>query len=212
MTLTPDITISTSCLLPTGQAVRFWFLCPSVVRHAQEEVAGGHPVLDGSRGDLTATVRTRGTFCFISLSHSIIFESLHSALCFMEEQFYTISGLEFRSWIWWRGTAISLWKGEPLSGTFYLYWNFAKGTTAKTQGTTAFAAGAMGYFEACHIPAQSSLHRYILSTVNLIRLLPYTGWHLVIRYHGNGDGGRWASILQWASTASHETHPRHAPS
>ncbi len=29
--------------------------------------------------------------------------------------------------------------------------NFAKGTTAKAQGTTASAVGAVGYFEACNI-------------------------------------------------------------
>ncbi len=30
-----------------------------------------------------------------------------------------------------------------------LYWNFAEGTTAEAQGTTATAVGAVGYFEAC---------------------------------------------------------------
>ena len=30
-----------------------------------------------------------------------------------------------------------------------LYWNFAKGTTAKAQDTTAITVGAEGYFEVC---------------------------------------------------------------
>ena len=30
-----------------------------------------------------------------------------------------------------------------------MYRKFAKGTTAKAQGTKAFAVGAVGYFEAC---------------------------------------------------------------
>ena len=42
------------------------------------------------------------------------------------------------------------------NGHFYelnvkLYWNLAGGTTAKAQGTTAIAVGAVGYFKACNL-------------------------------------------------------------
>lgn len=42
------------------QAVRLWLLCPSFQRGAQEEVPGGHALLDGARGHLETTVRDRG--------------------------------------------------------------------------------------------------------------------------------------------------------
>lgn len=48
-------------------------------------------------------------------------------------------GLEF--------TVVSLLKGTLLSGKCHFYWNLAKEATAKAQGTTAIAVGAMGYFE-----------------------------------------------------------------
>lgn len=48
------------CSVPTDQAVRLWLLCPSVQRGAQEEVSGGHALLDGTRGHLTVTLRHGG--------------------------------------------------------------------------------------------------------------------------------------------------------
>lgn len=44
----------------TDQAVRLWLLCPSFQRGAQEEVPGGHALLDGPRGHLETTVWDRG--------------------------------------------------------------------------------------------------------------------------------------------------------
>ncbi len=40
-------------------------------------------------------------------------------------------------------------RGHSCEEYVNLYWNFAKGTTTKAQGTTAIAVGAVGYFEAC---------------------------------------------------------------
>lgn len=44
------------CVL-ADQAVRLWLLCPSVQRGSQEEVPGGHALLDGAGGHLQVTVR-----------------------------------------------------------------------------------------------------------------------------------------------------------
>ena len=40
-------------------------------------------------------------------------------------------------------------KGALYEDNLNLYCNFAKGTTAKAQGTAAIAVGALGYLEAC---------------------------------------------------------------
>ena len=40
-------------------------------------------------------------------------------------------------------------KGALCEDNLNLYLNFAKGTTAKAQGTMAIAVGVVGHFEAC---------------------------------------------------------------
>lgn len=48
------------CVRFADQAVRLWLLCPSFQRGAQEEVPGGHALLDGTGGHLETTVWDRG--------------------------------------------------------------------------------------------------------------------------------------------------------
>ena len=69
-----------------------------------------------------------------------------------------ISGHELCSW---RGTVILLCKG-------HLYWNFAKGTTAKAQGTMATAVDAVGYFEAWCFLGDSTRKEELYTKVNKI--------------------------------------------
>ena len=65
----------------------------------------------------------------------------------------------------WRGAAILL--VELYQELFSLYWNFAKGITARKQGNRAIAEGAFGNFEACW--SDKYIDLFVISNIQFIK-------------------------------------------